>query len=416
MAEEAMSRGPMGAGLFVFAGLIQPSAADGRSSARERCGPAPVLHQSPLTAEGEPMTSSALRSSSAEGEETAARGSDYAALCRQVRQAGMLNRRPAYYSVKIVATLGLFALAGVAFALLGDSWFQLFVAAFLGIVFTQLAFVGHDAGHRQIAGSRRVNDALGLLHGNLLVGLSYGWWVSKHNRHHANPNLEGHDPDIASGVIAFTPAHALARRAWPARAFARRQAYLFFPLLLLEGINLHVASVRALLAGRTNKSRSTLVETLLLGVHLIGYVTVLLVVLSPLKALVFLLVHQCVFGLYMGCTFAPNHKGMPILREGDKLDYLRRQVLTSRNIRGGRITDFVLGGLNYQVEHHLFPSMPRPSLRRAQSIVRAHCGRHGLTYHESSVLGSYGQVLRHLHAVGAPLRTSADAGLRGPHG
>jgi fatty acid desaturase len=356
------------------------------------------------------MTSSALRPAGPEGEEAAGRGSDYAALCRQIREAGMLKRRPAYYSVKIAANLGLFVLGGVAFVLLGSSWYQLFVAAFLGIVFTQVAFVGHDAGHRQIAGSRRVNDALGLLHGNLLVGLSYGWWVTKHNRHHANPNHEGHDPDIASGVIAFTSAHAEARRSWPARALARRQAYLFFPLLLLEGVNLHVASVRALLAGRKNKTRSTPVESLLLGVHLVGYVTVLLIVLSPLQALVFLIVHQCVFGLYMGCTFAPNHKGMPILREGDKLDYLRRQVLTSRNIRGGRFTDFVLGGLNYQVEHHLFPSMPRPSLRRAQALVRAHCGKHGLTYHESTIFGSYGQVLRHLHAVGAPLRPATDPG------
>jgi fatty acid desaturase len=150
------------------------------------------------------MTSSTLRPAGPEGEEAAGRGSDYAALCRQVRQAGMLKRRPAYYSVKIAANLGLFALGGVAFVLLGNSWYQLFVAAFLGVVFTQIAFVGHDAGHRQIAGSRRVNDALGLLHGNLLVGLSYGWWVTKHNRHHANPNHEGHDPDIASGVIAFS--------------------------------------------------------------------------------------------------------------------------------------------------------------------------------------------------------------------
>jgi fatty acid desaturase len=133
-------------------------------------------------------------------------------------------------------------------------------------------------------------------------------------------------------------------------------------------------------------------------------------VLTPPQALVFLVVHQCVFGLYMGCTFAPNHKGMPILCDDDKLDYLRRQVLTSRNVRGGRFTDFVLGGLNYQIEHHLFPSMPRPSLRRAQAIVRAHCGQHGLAYHESSVLGSYAQVLRHLHAVGAPLRPAVDAG------
>jgi fatty acid desaturase len=364
------------------------------------------------------MTSSSLRRVStteagipgteASGKENA--GSDYAALCRQIRQAGMLKRRPAYYSVKIAANLGLFALGGVAFVLLGHSWFQLFVAAFLGIVFTQVAFVGHDAGHRQIAGSRRVNDLLGLVHGNLLVGLSYGWWVTKHNRHHANPNHEGRDPDIASGVIAFTSGDAQSRRRWPARALARRQAYLFFPLLLLEGINLHVASVRALLDGETGRSRSKPVETLLLGVHLVGYLTVLLVFLSPLQALVFLAVHQCVFGLYMGCTFAPNHKGMPILQDEDKLDYLRRQVLTSRNIRGGRFTDFVLGGLNYQIEHHLFPSMPRPSLRRAQALVRAHCGRHGLAYHESTILSSYGQVLRHLHAVGAPLRTAADAG------
>ncbi len=358
------------------------------------------------------MTSSALRPADADGEEAAppARGSDYAVLCRQIRQAGMLRRRRGYYTVKIAANLGLLALGGTAFALLGHSWWQLFVAAFLGLVFTQLAFIGHDAGHHQIAGSRRVNDLLGLFHGNLLTGLSYGWWVTKHNRHHANPNHEGRDPDIASGVIAFTDAHARSRRAWPARALARRQAYLFFPLLLLEGLNLHVASVQALISSRTRRSKSRPVEALLLGLHLVGYVAVLLFALSPLQAVVFLAVHQAVFGLYMGCTFAPNHKGMPILSDADNLDYLRRQVLTSRNIRGGRLTDFVLGGLNYQIEHHLFPSMPRPSLRRAQAIVRAHCGRHGLTYHESSMLGSYGQVLRHLHAVGAPLRPAADAG------
>jgi fatty acid desaturase len=354
------------------------------------------------------MTFRALRSG--DREESAGRGSEYAFLSRQIRQAGMLKRRPAYYTVKIAVNMGLLVLGGVAFLLLGRSWYQLFVAAFLGIVFTQIAFVGHDAGHRQIAGSRRANDLLGLLHGNLLVGLSYGWWVYKHNRHHANPNHEGRDPDIESGAIAFTTADALARREGPARALARLQAYLFFPMLLLEGINLHVASVRALLDGRTSRSTSKPVEALLLGIHLAGYLSVLLIVLTPLQASIFVVVHQCVFGFYMGCTFAPNHKGMPILRADDKLDFLRRQVLTSRNIRGGRFSDFVFGGLNYQIEHHLFPSMPRPNLRRAQRIVRTHCQQHGLTYHESSFIGSYVQILRHLHAVGAPLRPAADAG------
>jgi fatty acid desaturase len=109
-----------------------------------------------------------------------------------------------------------------------------------------------------------------------------------------------------------------------------------------------------------------------------------------------------VFGFCMGCSFAPNHKGMPILQPGEQRDYLRRQVLTSRNIRGGRVVDFVLGGLNYQIEHHLFPSMPRPNLRRAQPLVRDFCLQRKIAYAETSVPASYRLALRHLHAVRRP--------------
>jgi fatty acid desaturase len=110
------------------------------------------------------------------------------------------------------------------------------------------------------------------------------------------------------------------------------------------------------------------------------------------------------FGVYLGASFAPNHKGMPILRRQDEHDFLRRQVLTSRNIRGNWLTDLALGGLNYQIEHHLFPSMPRPSLRRSQPLIRDYCRQHGLPYTEASLLGSYAQALRHLHAIGVQVR------------
>jgi fatty acid desaturase len=334
-------------------------------------------------------------------------GSEYAELSRQVKQAGLLNRRPAYYAVKIAANLALFALGWAAFVVLGRSWWQLLVAVFLAVMFTQVAFVGHDAGHKQIFRSKRANDLLGRLHGGLLVGLSYGWWVDKHNRHHAHPNREGHDPDIASGAIAFTEAHARARRGLGA-LLARSQAYLFFPMLLLEGLNLHVAGVRALLDRTRMSPRAKLTEAILLLVHAAGYLGALFLVLSPIQAVCFLVVQQGLFGVYMGCSFAPNHKGMPIMGKDEKVDYLRRQVLTSRNVRGGRFTDFVLGGLNYQIEHHLFPSMPRPSLRRAQALVRAYCEQHGISYTETSLARSYTEVLSHLHAVGgaiAPRRT-----------
>jgi fatty acid desaturase len=121
-------------------------------------------------------------------------------------------------------------------------------------------------------------------------------------------------------------------------------------------------------------------------------------------ALLFFVVHQGLWGVYMGSIFAPNHKGMPTLTGRTELDFLRKQVLTSRNVRGGAVTDLALGGLNYQIEHHLFPSMPSPHLRRAQPIVQAYCAELGVPYLQTSLVESYRQALTHLHEAGAPLR------------
>jgi fatty acid desaturase len=328
------------------------------------------------------------------------RGSEYAELSRRVRRAGLLDRRRAYYTAKITGTIVMLAAGWTAFFLIGDSWWQLATAAFLAFMFTQVAFLGHDAGHRQVFGTRRANALAGLFFGNLFLGLSYSWWVGKHNRHHSNPNHVDLDPDVSIGALAFTADQARSKRGL-IRVVARFQAYLFFPLLLLEAAHLHVASVRSLLRGST---RADLAEALALLAHGVGYVTALILVLSPLQAVVFVLVQQGLFGLYLGCCFAPNHKGMPMQEDGREPDYLRRQVLTSRNVRGGRLVDFLLGGLNYQIEHHLFPSMPRPSLRRAQPLIREFCAERGVDYTESDIFGSYAEALRHLHAAGNPLR------------
>ena len=336
----------------------------------------------------------------------APRGSDYADLMRRVRSAGLLGRRRGYYVAKIAVT-GLLLLAGwTTFVLLGDSWWQLAVAVFLAGVFTQIGFIGHDAGHKQIFRSKRANYLVGLVHGNLGIGMSYGWWIDKHNRHHAHPTTEGKDPDIDIGALAFTAEQAGAKHGLT-RFIARHQRYLFFPLLLLEAVQLHLSSIQAL-ARRGLRHRSW--EALMLGLHAVGYLTVVLLVLSPVKAVVFIVVQQALFGLYLGCSFAPHHKGMPMLSADDQTDFLRRQVLTSRNVRGSWLVDFALGGLNYQIEHHLFPHMPRPNLRRSQELVRTFCRQHGIAYCETGLWRSYAQALEHLHRVGQPARATSAAG------
>ncbi|WIX82846.1 acyl-CoA desaturase [Amycolatopsis carbonis] len=323
----------------------------------------------------------------------------YRELARKVRSAGLLRRRYGYYAVKIGGTLLAFAGGCVAFVVVGDSWWQLGIAVFFAVMSAQLAFLGHDAGHRQIFHGREANDRLGRVLGGL-VGISYGWWMGKHNRHHAQPNHEDADPDLDIPLLAFTRSQTRDRRGL-VRWTAKHQAALFFPLLLLEGLSLHWAGVQAVWRGDVDHRRS---EALLQLAHLAIYLTAVFTVLSPPVAIAFIAVHQGLWGVYMGCSFAPGHKGMPTYTGGAVPGFLHRQVLTSRNVRGGPWVDFALGGLNYQIEHHLFPGMPRVNLRRAQPLVRNFCTAQGIDYAQCGLLRSYRYVLAHLHDTSAPLR------------
>jgi fatty acid desaturase len=320
--------------------------------------------------------------------------SDFAELGRRINAAGLLRRRPAYYA----ARLGLVSLAVIggwsAFFLVGASWWTLAVAAFLAVVFAQVALVAHDLAHRQVFRTNTPSARAGVIAGNLVIGMSYGYWMDKHTKHHANPNHDDLDPDVGPGVLVWSPEAARGKG-----FLTRYQAWFFFPLLTLLGLSLKRDSIRALRAG-TVKRRG--LEAALLAAHLVFYVGAVLLVLSPPQALAFVVVHQALFGIYLGLTFAPNHKGMP--HPDGTEDYLRKQVLTSRNVRGSRFVDAALGGLNYQIEHHLFPAMPTPNLRTAQPIVRAYCAEIGVPYEMTGLLDSYGQALRHLHAVGEDLR------------
>ncbi|MEU1393331.1 MULTISPECIES: acyl-CoA desaturase [unclassified Nonomuraea] len=313
-----------------------------------------------------------------------------------------MERRPAYYAIRIGLVAALFAGGWTLFATVGDSWWQLGVAALLAVAFAQVTLLAHDLAHGQVFRSRRRSRFAGLLVGNLTVGLSYGWWMDKHTRHHANPNHEDHDPDVAPDILIWSRRQAEASRGLP-RLIGRWQAFLFFPLLTLEGLNLKVAGFRAL--PRVKGGRT---EGLLLVAHNLAYLAGVFAVLPPGKALAFLAVHQACYGVYLGCTFAPNHKGMPVLTAEDSLDFLRRQVLTSRNVRGGRLMNVALGGLNYQIEHHLFPGMPSANLRRARPLVREYCRELGVDYVECGLVESWAQAMRHLHDVGAPLRAPQE--------
>ena len=323
--------------------------------------------------------------------------SDYSQVLATVQSLGLLRRRYGYYAVKL-ALLGL-ALAGVwvGFAFLGDSWNQLALAVALAVVLTQIIFVSHDAAHRQIFASNEANELTTLVLGTLISGMSLAWWNSKHSKHHGAPNQIGKDPDIDASVVHFYPPEN-APRSRAGRFMHERQGWWFFPLLLIEAVNLHVQSAVALVVRKGTRRHCT--EITMMALRWVAYPSVLFVFLSPGKAAAFLGVQLAVTGLYLGASFAASHIGMPVLPHGARIDFLRRQVLLSRNISGGRAASLAMGGLNYQIEHHLFPSMPRPSLRLVRPVVQAFCAQQQITYSEVTIFRAWAIVVGYLNRVG----------------
>jgi fatty acid desaturase len=325
---------------------------------------------------------------------------DYARLKARVQAAGLLRKQPIYYAFVVSANMAMLGLCLGALVLLHNSWLLALDAVFLGLVSGQLGFQLHDAAHRQMFESAWANRLVGLLTGNLLLGMSYGWWYEKHNRHHANPNDVDEDPDINSPGLVFSRAQALSRRGLM-RRLAAYQAFFFFPLLLLLGFSMHGSSY-VHLAGRDARYRGE--EIALLVLHNVLYFGLLLAVLGPAMAVVVIVLHKASGGFYLASVFAPNHKGMPQTDAAHRLDFLRSQVLTARNVRASRIKDLWYGSLNYQIEHHLFPTMPRNNLRKAHMLIKDYCAEIDVPFYEASMTQSYRELLVFLHEVGRPLR------------
>ena len=293
---------------------------------------------------------------------------------------------------------------GLAWLASGPSTPELLLAAvYMAFVSTQLSFAVHDAGHHQLFAAPWKNDLVGYFHANFLLGMSYSWWCDNHNRHHRHPNQASLDPDISIPVLAFFEEQAVAKKGL-ARWIVKRQAFLFFPLTLLEAISKRRGTLLYLFQNRAPHTR---IESLLVAVNYALYLGLLFRWLAPGPALLFIAVHQALYGAYMAAVFAPNHKGMPVLPPGAPLDPLRLQVLTARNLKPHPLMDFLLGGQNYQIEHHLFPTLARERFRDAREIVRPFCEARSIRYYQTGVLQSYKEILRHLHKASSPLRTGS---------
>ena len=295
-----------------------------------------------------------------------------------------------YYSTIIVS----FLILNIGFLLFFDNFLlQILNAICLAFVFGQIGLLAHDIVHRQVW-KNVVSD---MILGNLFLGISYSWWHDKHNKkHHRYTNQPGLDEDIEAPLMAFTQEQANKKEGLE-KSIIRYQIYYLPLLFMFIPFYMYIESIYFLVS---KKVKYKTLEIILLITHLALFLSFLLI--SPLsinQAIIFFLISKGVFGLYIGSIFIVNHTGMPILDKSNEIDYFSSQVITSRNIKAHPLTDFMMGGLNAQIEHHLFPQMPRPNLRKSRDIVKDFCNDNTIPYHEIGLLQSVQEVLTYLNSI-----------------
>ena len=306
---------------------------------------------------------------------------------------------------KLRSTFSLLGLGIVGLLNASTHWQQMLVGVFMGFASSQIAFLGHDAGHRQIMRTARGNDLIGYLVANLLSGVSFTWWMDDHNRHHtATPTIWNLIPISTIRFWLSTAAN------WPASAdfsvgLSSTRNTSFSPILSLSGINLKAGSVKFMIE---NKFPTRTMEAVMIAIHYVLYFGSLAYLLGWWRYRLSCCISFRGAFFWAACS-RPITRECPLMEGEARRDYLRVQVLTSRNVRAHPVTDFLYGGLNYQIEHHLFPSIPRNRMRELQKTVKSFCEEHAISYHETSTLQSYQEILDHLEEVSAPLHEAKAA-------
>lgn len=314
---------------------------------------------------------------------------DYIELRRQVAAAGLLDRAPGYYLLR-AGSCFIFLLAAIAVALLVPATPLAVVLSGAGLAFciVQVALIGHDAGHQEVFRSAARNWTLGLVCWSLVAGVAFWYWNERHNAHHGHTNDPEHDPDIqGGGLLAFTEEEARGRTGWRLAAL-RHQGML---IVMSAGLLAFWFRLEGFLfVCRELRGRRRAVELGLAGANSTAWVAAMLTL--GWRAAILFLVTQVFASIYLAALIAPNHKGMPVWARHAPISFLERQVLGSRNVKSHPIWDYLFGGLNYQIEHHLFPTMPRVNLKRCRALVRPFCEARRLEYTEVGPLASYRMI------------------------
>ncbi|KAJ7951233.1 Delta(8)-fatty-acid desaturase [Quillaja saponaria] len=338
---------------------------------------------------------------------------DYRKLASEFSKMGLYEKKGhgVFYSLTFVAIM----LAIVVYGVLKSDrvWVHLACGMLLGFLWIQSAYVGHDSGHYQVMCSRGYNKFAQFLAGNCLTGISIAWWKWTHNAHHLAVNSLDHDPDlqhipvfaVSSSLFKSLTSHFYGRELTfdaVARFFVSYQHLTFYPVMCVGRINLFIQTFLLLFSKRKVPDRALNI----LGILVFWTWFPLLVSCLPNwpERVMFVLTSFTVTAI-QHIQFCLNHFSADVyVGKPTGNDWFEKQTGGTIDIACSSWMDWFHGGLQFQLEHHLFPRLPRCQLRKISPVVRDLCKKHNLPYRSLSFWDANVSTIRTLRTAALQAR------------
>jgi fatty acid desaturase len=278
----------------------------------------------------------------------------------------------------------------------------------LSFATVQGAYLAHEVAHGAIMKNKLASVILGQLFMTVWVGYCYNYFRRSHNLHHYHSNEDGCDPDTEANLVAVHGRSAQEKRGF--YRFTTAYQTIIIPFLyLLWAFDLKIDSI----AYTLRNWRRNQIDLAVFVLHVLLWFLVPVLFLRWEDVIINYIIWTMLTGVYFGLTVTVNHTAMQILSADHKLSFFEQQVVTSRNISGHVAMDLIFAGMNWQIEHHLFPFVPSTRLRRGGQITKDFCKEQGLPYHEVSFRAAMREVWQHLARM-ARLTREVSAGYAGP--
>lgn len=337
---------------------------------------------------------------------------DLVELRKEVRALKLFDSSKMFYLYKILSNVTICATAS-ALVLSSNRWPVVFIASFIMALFwQQCGWLAHDFLHHQVFTHRGINNIFGILIGNVFQGFSVAWWKAKHNRHHAVPNVtdapSGGDPDIDTMPILFWSEKLVEGELdglpkW----MLRNQSATYLPVLCFARMSWLMQSIthnKHLPNPKVTSIPMYCAELVGLLLHhglFCGLVYKVAMLHGIIKALAFALMAQAWGGVLLGVVFVVGHNAMEVLTEKEmrQTDFVRLQTRTTRNVNPHWFSDWFTGGLSYQVEHHIFPTVPRHHLPMLRKVFLQFCAKHDVPYSSDTLINGNLAVMGVLREV-----------------